>query len=141
MFDRVLNMAGVLRIPGFWGGLGKCWVFTSGGQTSSLKPKKLSKKLSFIVNASLPPICFKIKFHEDWARNSIRRSSFFSQLPGIKITWIIHHMILNMPGVWVYQCSEYTSILNILSVLNMPGFWIYQYSEYTRVLNLSGFWI
>ena len=40
-------------------------------------------------------------------------------------------MVLNIPGFWIYQGSEYAW------VLNMPRFWIYHGSQYTGVTQAS----
>ena len=57
-------------------------------------------------------------------------------------------LVLNMPGFWTNQDSEYTKVLNTRLVLNLPEFWIrvwfwiYQGSEYVRVRQGSQYaWI
>ena len=42
-------------------------------------------------------------------------------------------LVLNTPGFWTSQGSEYTKVLNTSLVLNLPGFWICQ--------GYTGFWI
>ena len=56
------------------------------------------------------------------------------------------HEVLNIPGFWISQGSEYTRVWiyqgsEYARVLNIIGFWIFQGSEYARVLNRPGFWI
>ena len=57
-------------------------------------------------------------------------------------------LVLNIPGFWICQDSEYARVLDIpefwkcqsseyVKFLNMPGFWIYQGSEYASVLNIG----
>ena len=41
--------------------------------------------------------------------------------------------LLNIPGFWMYQGSEYTRVLSMFLILNMSGFRIYHGSEYAKV--------
>ena len=68
--------------------LGKCGLFTSGGQINSLKYKRKSSKYLFWIRVcSLPVlIYYKVKFYE--FQNSIRRLIFLCRLPDIINAWI-----------------------------------------------------
>ena len=46
-------------------------------------------------------------------------------------------LVLNMPGFWICQGSEYTKVLNMPLVVNLPKCWIYHGSEYVRVTQSS----
>ena len=42
-------------------------------------------------------------------------------------------LVLNIPGFWIAQDSEYVSGSECVRVSDVTGFWIYKSSEYVRV--------
>ena len=72
------------------------------------------------MNASSTPICFKIKFYEDWVWKLYQKIKFFCRLPHIKIAWISLLGLLILPQTVLVLFFTFTSdgIIFVLTIGN-----------------------